>query len=74
MEAELNERFLRGISLGTRFLRVDLDQSDLLVHVEFPEYLGCVQKILILKDPAIQISQTLNACQGRRSLLRIVCK
>ena len=62
MEAEFNERFLHGISLDIRYLRIHLDLSDLLVHVEFPEYLCCIQKMLILKDSAIQISQTLNAC------------
>ena len=74
MEAELNERFLLGISLDTRYLRIHLDVSDLLVHVEFPEYLCCVQEMLILKDSVIQISQALNACQGHRSLLRVVCE
>lgn len=74
MEAELDERFLCGISPGYNFLQRALDQSNLLMHIEFPEYLRCVQEMLVLKDPAIQVSPALNACQRRCSLLRIVCE
>ena len=74
VEAELDERFLHGISSGYNFLRMGLDQSNLLVHIEFPEYFRCVQKMLVLKDSVVQVSPALNACQRHRSLLRIVCE
>lgn len=64
MEAELDERFLRGISPDYNFLRMDSGQSNLLVHIEFPEYLRCVQKMLVLKDPVTQVSPAPNAAKG----------
>ncbi len=55
--------------------RAELGLAYLLVHVQLPEYLRCVEKVLVLEDPAVSVSTSASALRRRRNkLFRVVCK
>lgn len=46
--------------------RAEVGLAYLLVHVQLPEYLRCVEKVLVLEDPAVSVSTSASALRRRR--------